>query len=96
LRQLKIRVEEKSGRELRLSLWGEDHTVLNVLVDELNRLPGVEMAAYEQAHPLTGEYRLVIRTNGEVSPLDALRAAGDKLRSIYGRLLAQVDAQAPG
>jgi len=92
---LQVRVEVATEQELTVSLQGEDHTILNVLVEELNKDPRVEMAAYEQAHPLTGEYRLTVKTRDEASPLEALRTACERLKKIYENLLEQVDAQRP-
>ena len=70
--QLEVKSEKKN--EMQFVLKGEDHTFSRLLVDELLRDEGVEIAQYDIAHPLTGEPAFYLRTKG-TSPRDALKKA---------------------
>jgi len=43
----------------------ERHTLLNLIVDELNNDPRVLMASYKVEHPLIGPTKMIIRTKGQ-------------------------------
>ncbi len=75
---LKIRVLKASKNELELEIEGEGHTLLNALVDELNRLENVKFAAYAIDHPEFPVARLRVVTEG-ISPIDALALACDSI-----------------
>lgn len=88
--ELEVEVERMEPNRLTVKVKGEDHTVFNVLVEELNRDEHVVFAAYKQLHLLTGEYMLTVVTDGEEEPLTALRSACERLKDIYVRLLDQL------
>ncbi|RLE88873.1 MAG: DNA-directed RNA polymerase subunit L [Thermoprotei archaeon] len=87
---LEVEVERLEPTRLTIRVRGEDHTIFNVLVEELNRDEHVVFAAYKQLHPLTGEYTLTVVTDGEEEPLAALRSACERLKEVYGSLLNQL------
>ncbi|RLE78565.1 MAG: DNA-directed RNA polymerase subunit L [Thermoprotei archaeon] len=68
---------------------GEGHTLLNMIVDELNRNPHVTYAAYSVDHPLVNEARLIVTTDGSIDPLDALTKASSNLKSFLKELREQ-------
>lgn len=92
--ELQIIVERAEANRLTLRIRGEDHTLLNLLTDELNRDPHVAFAAYRQEHPLTGEYVLSIVTDGSESPLDALKGAVERAKAVFEKLLEDWRRQA--
>lgn len=75
---------------LEVKLRGEGHTILNLLVSELNSDPRV-VAAYRVEHPLLDVVYLHVVTEGDLSPLEALEEAArrlnEKLRSLRSQLL---------
>ncbi len=85
-------VESLSKDLLEVKISGEGHTLLNMLVDELNKNPHV-MASYRVDHPLLGVAHLLIRTDGTITPLEALRIATDSLRNKLAALREQLRAQ---
>ena len=87
---LVVELLSRDERTLEVSIEGEGHTLLNLLVDELNRNPHVTMAAYSIDHPLIGRARLIIRTDGKVAPEDALREATENLQRILGEIREQL------
>ena len=89
-RELEIKVVVNEPNKLSIRIRGEDHTLLNLLTEELNKLENVTFAAYRQEHPLTGEYVLTIVTDGKIEPLDALKEASENLKRLFEGLLKQV------
>ncbi|PLJ77041.1 MAG: hypothetical protein B7L53_08400 [Thermofilum sp. NZ13] len=90
--ELSISIENMSQTTLEVRVSGEGHTLLNMLVDELNRNPHVT-ASYRVDHPLLGVAYLLIRTDGTLTPLDALRVAVDSLRKKLEAMREQIRAQ---
>jgi DNA-directed RNA polymerase subunit L len=84
-----IYVEKYTQNFLELKIEGEGHTLLNLIVDELNSIPNVE-AAYRVDHPLLKTARLMIRTSGSKSPLDAFREATENIKNKLEELKKQV------
>ncbi|MCC6003169.1 MAG: hypothetical protein LM590_02390 [Thermofilum sp.] len=84
-----IYVEKLTQSFLELRIEGEGHTLLNLIVDELNSMPNVE-AAYRIEHPLLRTARLMIRTNGSKQPLDVLREATESIKNKLENLKKQV------
>lgn len=87
--ELQISVERAEPNRLTLRLRGEDHTLLNLIVDELNRDEHVAFAAYRQEHPLTDEYVLTVVTDGGESALEALKAAVARAKTVFEKLLRE-------
>ena len=57
-------VIEDTKTRFQAEIKGADHTVCNVLVDELWNDKHVNVAAYNVEHPLTASPKLVIETDG--------------------------------
>jgi len=87
---LEIRVLEKTGRSLELEVKGEGHTLLNMLVDFLNRRPDVEYASYVIEHPLVGTPRLLIRTKNR-DPVEVLDEALDEIEKLLNTFYLEVE-----
>ncbi|ABL77773.1 RpoL/Rpb11 RNA polymerase subunit family protein [Thermofilum pendens] len=75
-----VEVVRYATNVLELRIRGEGHTLLNLLVDELNRIPDVE-ATYRVDHPLLNVAHLLVRTKGSKQPLEAIREAVESLRA---------------
>jgi DNA-directed RNA polymerase subunit L len=78
---LDIEVIKNEGSFLEFRLIGEDHTLCNVLRDELLQNKKVKVAAYRIDHPLLDRKRpmFIINTDGTVSPKDVLLEAIDSI-----------------
>jgi len=94
--ELQVIVERAEPNRLTLRLGGEDHTILNLIVDELNKDEHVAFAAYRQVHPLTPDYVLTIVTDGSESALEALGAAVERAKAVFEKLLEDWRAQTMG
>ena len=86
---LRITVLRNEPNRLALRIKGEDHTILNLLVEELNKDRSVVFAAYRLEHPLTSEYNLTIVTDGSKSPFDALAEAAARIKALFEGLRDQ-------
>lgn len=76
--ELKIIEEEKN--KLIVELKGEDHTFCNAIKAELWNDKHVKAAAYNIEHPMVGEPKLIVETDGKEDPKDALVAAAKRLK----------------
>ena len=69
---MEVKVLSKSKSELRLEIVGEDHTFCNLLQNVLLEDKNVEIAGYDQPHPLIRTSVVFLRTKREASPEKAL------------------------
>jgi DNA-directed RNA polymerase subunit L len=72
---MEVKVLSKSKNELRLEIVGEDHTFCNLLQNMLLEDKNVEIAGYDQPHPLIRSSVVYLRTKREASPEKALLSA---------------------
>ncbi len=72
---MNINVISESKDEIIFTLEGADHTVLNLLKDELYHIDGVLAASYNITHPLIKVPKVIVKTNGKVNPRDAIKNA---------------------
>ncbi len=72
---MEVKVLEKSKNELRLEIVGEDHTFCNLLQNVLLEDKNVEIAGYDQPHPLIRSSIVYLRTKRDASPERALLSA---------------------
>ena len=88
--QFQVEVLAFTKNKLEVRLRGEGHTILNLLVSELNSDPRV-VAAYRVEHPLLDVAYLHVTTEGDLSPIEALEEAArrlnEKLLSLRNQLL---------
>jgi DNA-directed RNA polymerase subunit L len=69
---MEVKVLSKSKSELKLEIVGEDHTFCNLLQNVLLEDKNVEIAGYDQPHPLIRTSVVFLRTKREASPEKAL------------------------
>ncbi|MDK2849568.1 MAG: DNA-directed polymerase subunit [Candidatus Woesearchaeota archaeon] len=72
---MNINIISESKDEIIFTLEGADHTVLNLLKDELYAVDGVLAASYNVTHPLVKIPKVIVKTNGKVNPRDAIKSA---------------------
>jgi DNA-directed RNA polymerase subunit L len=65
---MEVKVLSKSKNELRLEIVGDDHTFCNLLQNVLLEDKNVEIAGYDQPHPLIRSSVVFLRTKREASP----------------------------
>ncbi len=69
---LEVKVLSKTKSELRFEIIGEDHTFCNLLQNVLLEDKNIEIAGYDQPHPLIRSSVVYLRTKREASPEKAL------------------------
>ncbi len=65
---MEVKVLAKSKNELRIEIVGEDHTFCNLLQSALLEDKNVEIAGYDQPHPLIRSSIVYVRTKRDASP----------------------------
>ena len=79
-------MKKQSDTELEMEIYNEDHTVGNILAENIARQKGVSEAYYRVEHPLKNSIILYIRTDGSVTPLEALKKSLDSIESQMERM----------
>ncbi|MGA3404284.1 MAG: DNA-directed RNA polymerase subunit L [Candidatus Bathyarchaeia archaeon] len=65
---MEVKVLQKTKNELKIEIVGEDHTFCNLLQNVLLQDKNVEIAGYDQPHPLIRSSIVYVRTKRDVSP----------------------------
>ncbi len=65
---MEVKALTRTKNELRLEIVGEDHTFCNLLQNLLLKDKNVEIAGYDQPHPLIRSSIVYFRTKREISP----------------------------
>ena len=79
---VELKVVSKTKTELKIEIIGEDHTFCNLLQNVLLSDKNVEIAGYDQPHPLIRSSIIYLRTKREVSPENVLLNALENLKDI--------------
>lgn len=72
---MEVKVLSKTKSELKFEIVGEDHTFCNLLQNILLEDKNVEIAGYDQPHPLIRSSIVYLRTKREVPPEKVLLSA---------------------
>lgn len=86
---MEIKVLEQTKNKLVFRVEGEDHTILNLLKEELWNDDKVKVSAYRVDHPLTGVPEMTVEVMQGNDPKKALTEA-------VKRLTKKLDAYADG
>jgi len=65
---MEVKVISKTKNELKFEIVGEDHTLCNLLQNVLLQDKNVEVAGYDQPHPLIRSSIVYLRTKRDTSP----------------------------
>ncbi|MBN2368334.1 DNA-directed RNA polymerase subunit L [Candidatus Woesearchaeota archaeon] len=76
---MEFNILEDKKKRLVFELKGEDHTLCNVLREELWNDKSVTVSAYNISHPLIGIPKFIIETDGK-DPKKALKDAISRLK----------------
>ena len=72
---MEVKVLQKNKNELKIEIVGEDHTFCNLLQSVLLQDKNVEIAGYDQPHPLIRSSIVYVRTKRDVSPEKTMLSA---------------------
>lgn len=79
---MQVKVLQKSKNELRIEIVGEDHTFCNLLQNILLQDKNVEIAGYDQPHPLIRSSIVHVRTKRDASPEKAMLSALANIKNV--------------
>lgn len=87
---MEINILEESAKKMIFEVKGENHTLCNALKKALWGNKHVKVATYSVDHPLTGEPKIIVETDGEVKPKKAVMEAADRLQKEMEKLRKEV------
>ena len=79
---MEIKILDDKKNKLIIEVKGVDHTLCNVLKSELWNDKHVKVAAYSIRHPQISVPQMVVETDGELSPKNALINAAQRLHKL--------------
>ena len=79
---MKLRVLKQTGKRLELEVEGEDHSLLNLLTKTMLKMNHVKFAAYRIDHPLVGKPVVIIETDGEIPPIEAMKRGLEEIKKL--------------
>lgn len=80
---MEVKVLEQSKNKLSIEIVGEDHTLCNVIKEELNTDSTVKAATYSIEHPLISNPVMVIEGD---DPVKSLNAAIKKVQKLFSEM----------
>ncbi|MBT4351824.1 DNA-directed RNA polymerase subunit L [archaeon] len=90
---MEINVIENKKKRFVFELKGEDHTLCNLLREELWNDKSITVSAYNIAHPLVGIPKIIVETDGKKDPKKALLDAVTRLKKKNSEFAALVKKQ---
>ncbi|MCX8184666.1 MAG: RpoL/Rpb11 RNA polymerase subunit family protein [Sulfolobales archaeon] len=84
---MKIEVRKIDEKELIIKVFGETHTIGNLLAKSALKHPNVKLAAYSIEHPLEEAFILRIITDGSKSVVHVLREVIKNLTDLSDRAI---------
>ena len=79
---MEVKVLNKTKNELKIEIIGEDHTFCNLLQNALLEDKNIEIAGYDQPHPLIRSSIVYLRTKRDASPEKILHTALSTIREV--------------
>ncbi len=89
---MEINILEDKKNKLIFEIKGEDHTISNMLRKELWTDSHVKAAAYNIDHPLVGQPKFILQTDGE-DPRKVLQAAAKRIQKQLAKFKDDVKAK---
>ena len=86
-----VRVVKKTERELLLEIWGEDHTLGNLIAKEALKHPDVTYAAYRIPHPLQDKLEIYITVKEGKDPGQVFIEVCDKIKEYLREFREKVE-----
>lgn len=79
---MEVKILNKTKNELKIEIIGEDHTLCNLLQNALLEDKNIEIAGYDQPHPLIRSSVVYLRTKRDASPEKVLLTALSSIREM--------------
>lgn len=91
---MEIEILEDTKTKLKFKIQGEDHTILNLLKEELWQDKNVKVAAYRIAHPLVGIPEMTVEVSQGNDPKKAISDAIKRMNKKLDKIGADFKAAA--
>lgn len=82
---MEIKILDDKKNKLIVEIKGADHTLCNALKTELWNDKHVKVATYSIRHPQISVPQMIVETDGDVSPKNALINAVERLHKINSK-----------
>ena len=82
---MEVKIIDDKKNKLIIEVKGADHTLCNALKTELYNDKHVKIATYSIRHPQISVPQVIVETDGEESPRNALMNAAERLHKINAR-----------
>jgi DNA-directed RNA polymerase subunit L len=88
-----IEILEETKNKLHFKIKGEDHTILNLLKEELWKDKNVKTAAYRMDHPLIGIPEMIVEVTQGNDPKKAIKDAVKRIEKNLDKLKDEFKSQ---
>ncbi len=85
LQRMEIKILDDKKNKLIIEVKGADHTLCNIIQKELWNDKHVKIATYSIRHPQISVPKMIVETDGEESPKNALINAVQRLQKINAK-----------
>ena len=89
---MEIKILDDKKNKLMLEVKGADHTLCNALKTELWGDKHIKIATYSIRHPQVSMPQMIVETDGEISPKNALINAVQRLHKINEKFKKEFSA----
>ena len=89
---MEVKVSKKGEDYAEIVVEGEEHTLGNLIANYLLRTKGVKFASYSMPHPLERKIVIRVMTDGSITPLDAFKAAVEKIKADLEKFEGEIEA----
>jgi len=89
---MEVKILDDKKNKLVLEVKGADHTLCNALKAELWNDKHVKIATYSIRHPQISVPQIIVETDGEVSPMNVIINAVQRLHKTYEKFKKEFSA----
>ena len=90
---MEIKVIDDKKNRMVFEVKGADHTLCNSLKNELYKDSHVKVSTYNVEHPLVGVPKMIVETDGNESPKDALTGAVSRLKKNNDKFMKEFNKE---
>jgi DNA-directed RNA polymerase subunit L len=84
---MEVKIIENKADKLKFGVFGVDHVLMNLLVEQLTKDKDVVFSTYSEPHPLLDGFEVTVRGKDPISSVEkAIAAAGKDIKEIESAL----------
>ena len=88
---MEVKIIELTKNKAKIEIVGEDHTLANLITKTLLEDPAVRLSTYIIEHPLISHPVITVVTDGNKSPIEAIKDAVSKIKGLIGEFRAALN-----